>query len=225
MRCRVFQAGVFPRLLGERYAFYIEEGEEDAVWRGCCKFREDGCHVRLPFCDRGGGYDLAADGAKRIAKCDGEAHGVWVTIVEGGHAPQAQFIVCEVGYCVRLIEVVDRNAKITGMIVGTRVAGEVGCECRRGVRWRDHYQTRRADHRCGRHCRTRAVRADDAEYLRVGDDLLCAHASAFRSTPARLLARRVRPRDRGFMPKSCNGQFNSVPRRHTERCRDGMCEQ
>ena len=80
------------------------------------------------------------------------------------------------------MEVVGRHAKVTGVIVGVRVAGQVGGEPRRGVARRNHDQARVADDGRRRHGRGRAVCSDDAGHLRVPDDSKRTFAAAFRRT-------------------------------------------
>ena len=134
-------------MLGKWRAFRKEEREEDAVWRSCRKFREDSRHVRVALLNSDSDRDLAAERAEFIAKRGGKTRGVRVAVVYGHHAPPTQFTVCEVGDRLPLIKVVVSRAEIAGVVVGARIASEVGCEYRRCVGRRDHHQTCFADQR------------------------------------------------------------------------------
>ena len=120
-------------------AFGAEEREEEAVWPGRGKLREHLRHVLIALVNPGGGRDLAAEGTERIAKRADEGRGVRVAVVDGRHAPQAQFTVGKVGDRLGLVEVVVGDAEVAGVVVGVGVASEVGREQRRRVGRRDHH--------------------------------------------------------------------------------------
>ena len=100
---------------------------------------------RVPFFNSAGFRNLAAENAERIAKRAHEGRSVWIAVVYGSHAPQTQLTVGEISNRLPLVEIVDRNAEIPGVVIGANAPGKVGREHRRCVGRRDHYQTRFAD--------------------------------------------------------------------------------
>ena len=206
------------RLRRKRRALGGEEREEDPVRPGSGELREHGRHVRLALRDPGGDRDLSADRAKRVPEGVRQRRRVGIPVVERDDPPKAQLAVGEVRHGPCLVEVVVGDAEIAGVVVGVRIAGQIRGQHRRCGARRDHDVPVLADHRRGGHGGRGARGPDDAQDLRIGDDLPGAGPPAIGGAPG---IQRVAQVDDAAANRAhiADGKLHAAPRGNPERRR------